>query len=407
MAAANRTGGPASQRRTAYFCPTTYDLFLRKKMTGKALINKLFVSKYLLWAVLVGVFAKTEAQDTLRPTTTTVGGQFLHGFIIAHSPELVPISQSHPQGVELSLDWLRTSQTAWQRCHCFARSGVLVQYVNFNNPAVLGSAWSGMAYFEPILFAKNRLELSLRSAAGLSYLTRVYDAQTNPKNTFFSSPVSALLSVQFKARLRVSTHLALTMAAQYAHISNGGLRLPNRGMNFPMVAVGINYNRIQPRLPSTKNFVLPPPNLHWRVRMLGYVTAKVLEQSGVYPQQILPLYGAQVAAIKPLTRLYAIQMGIEAKLHDGFARASLARQNQTTDHRAAALLLGHELQLGYFRFGQQFGLYVYNPSPTAVDNIYHRHSLLWRSPKGWLLGVSLQAHRQVAEAFDLRVGKEW
>ncbi|TAE91292.1 MAG: hypothetical protein EAZ80_12775, partial [Runella slithyformis] len=24
MAAANRTGGPASQRRTAYFCPTTY-----------------------------------------------------------------------------------------------------------------------------------------------------------------------------------------------------------------------------------------------------------------------------------------------------------------------------------------------------------------------------------------------
>ncbi len=25
MAAANRTGGPASQRRTAYFCPTTYN----------------------------------------------------------------------------------------------------------------------------------------------------------------------------------------------------------------------------------------------------------------------------------------------------------------------------------------------------------------------------------------------
>ena len=70
--------------------------------------------------------------------------------------------------------------------------------------------------------------------------------------------------------------------------------------------------------------------------------------------------------VKLAARTYGVQGGLEILAYDGFTRAVLKRQNQTTDHRQAAVLLGHELTLGHFRFGQQLGIYAGRtpPSPT-------------------------------------------
>jgi hypothetical protein len=70
----------------------------------------------------------------------------------------------------------------------------------------------------------------------------VYDAETNPDNLFFSSPVSFLVLLNTSVNYRFTPRLTLRVAGSYNHISNSGYSEPNLGMNFPSVSAGLDYS---------------------------------------------------------------------------------------------------------------------------------------------------------------------
>ncbi|WP_083836552.1 acyloxyacyl hydrolase [Nitritalea halalkaliphila] len=86
-----------------------------------------------------------------------------------------------------------------------------------------------------------RWQLSLRSGIGPAYLNRLFDPETNPDNTFFSAPVSFLLYTSPTLSYQLGAQWGLSAAFNYHHISNGGQRQPNRGMNYPMWGLGLRY----------------------------------------------------------------------------------------------------------------------------------------------------------------------
>ena len=161
------------------------------------------------------------------------------GFIIPSAPDLGAVSQSRLLGVELTYGRTTFSRVAYKRCNCFARVGAYVNYVAFGNAAELGRAYGAGGYFEPLIGYRQPLYFSLRATAGLAYLTRVYNAGTNPRNTFFGVPFSGLLALSVSAHYWLTNRLHLSATASYNHISNWGTRQPNRGMNFPTAGMGI------------------------------------------------------------------------------------------------------------------------------------------------------------------------
>ncbi|MFO7658430.1 MAG: hypothetical protein R6W78_15340, partial [Bacteroidales bacterium] len=73
------------------------------------------------------------------------------------------------------------------------------------------------------------------------------------------------------------------------------------------------------------------------------------------------------------------------------------------DHRYIALLAGHELILGRFNFYQQLGVYIYSPF-IRKDPVYQRYGLNFNITKNNFVGISIKAHRQVADFLDFRTG---
>ena len=163
------------------------------------------------------------------------------GFIIPHAPDLRAIAQSTPVGFSLEYSRTALSRAAYERCSCFARVGTYLHYTTFNNAAELGRAVGTGAFFEPLIRPTNRLFFSVRTTAGLVWLTRVFDRQTNPRNTFFSAPLSGLLALSASAHVRLGRQMQASLSASYNHISNGGTRQPNRGMNYPTLGLGLTY----------------------------------------------------------------------------------------------------------------------------------------------------------------------
>lgn len=112
-----------------------------------------------------------------------------YGFIIAHSEEVKPISQTNPYGVQLEYSWLNTSDKAWKTCYCYGRTGISFAYFNYVNK-VVGSSYNLNYFVEPYFSYKGPLKFSLRGSIGATYLDTTFDATINPENLFFSSHFS-------------------------------------------------------------------------------------------------------------------------------------------------------------------------------------------------------------------------
>jgi hypothetical protein len=278
--------------------------------------------------------------------------------------------------------------------------GVSTTYVNFDNPAVLGSGLTSLAYAEPFLSVSHRLNLSFRLGAGIAYLNQVYHPETNPGNLFYSTAFSFGLLASLSGNIRVSERIQLRLSGNYNHISNGGTKLPNKGINYPTLSLGLDYAiRPAPFPVRTKT--------RWQHEQtnLMYYTAAILGTAKTLNEQEnkrYPTIGFTVTAGRRVGRLSALALGAEW-VADRTLHEKLRRQGLNRDYNRVAVLLGHELLVGRFGFSQQLGVYIYAPYP-AMDPVYQRYGLTYRFSKHLFVGFNLKAHRQVADMMDGRVG---
>ena len=124
-----------------------------------------------------------------------------------------------------------------------------------------------------------------RTTAGLAYLTRVYNAGTNPRNTFFGSPINGLLALSVSVHYRFTNRLYLSATAAYNHISNGGTRQPNRGMNFPTAGLGITYVVDPTVFLDASQWSRPALNRRFAVHLLAFGSVRTLPQTSAFPER--------------------------------------------------------------------------------------------------------------------------
>ena len=112
-------------------------------------------------------------------------------------------------------------------------AGIQAGYLNFQNPDVLGSAFELTFFAEPIITHRRNFMFSIRGGTGISYHTKYYDKLENPSNLFFSTRFAFPLFIGARFKYRIADHTYITLSGCYNHISNGGFKQPNKGMNFP------------------------------------------------------------------------------------------------------------------------------------------------------------------------------
>lgn len=361
-----------------------------------------------IWLMLLSAAAGAQPgapAESLR-NPMLLGLRAHYGFIIPHSKDLVGVSNSSPFGAELNVQWIETREERTRRSGVVAKRGFMLQYINYDNPDVLGSCLTGAAFVEPLIRPDRRLYGSVQMGIGVSYLIRVYDAETNPTNLFFSTPVSFFLMTNAYLTFKATPHWELSLGFNYNHISNGGMKSPNKGMNFPTWNAGAAYN-LNPttirRAPKTQDWKNEPRNF-WYLHAVG--SLKTVEANDQFPESNLRwLIGGIAMAGRRVGRVSALSAGTEW-IHDGARRGQLDRVGDTRSALLGGILAGHELLSGRVRFTLHIGIYVHNPTRTT-DLLYQRYGLFYLTGKHLQIGTTLKAHRHEADVFDIRAGWLW
>ncbi len=291
---------------------------------------------------------------------------------------------------------MHISYTDWKVFNAYWVSGIEARYFNFQNPDVLGSAADLSVFAEPLLMHRKKFLFSVRGGAGISYHSKIFDPVDNPLNMFFSSRISFPLYVNARFQYKMGERTFITLSGCYNHISNGGFKQPNKGMNFPTLAIGVE--RYKSTFPSLDhNYSSYPreesPSIFFTFEVLTSI--KVLSKDEIFPEEPAFIYGFHTRVSKSLGYLYALNAGAEV-IFDYYNKETIRREQKDLDYKRFAFTIGQDFLLGKVIFTQYFGIYVYSPY-KARNPIYQKYELSYRIHKNFLIGVYQKAHMQVAE----------
>jgi len=354
--------------------------------------------RFRLILLFLTCFQVLSARSDTIPVWSS-GFRTEYGFIIPHSPAVEPVSHTNPYGFGLNFSRLHASPTDRKVFNAYWISGFQAAFYNFQNTRILGGAFSLTLFAEPVVAFGQRFMFTVRGGAGLSYHTVIYDVTTNPENQFFSTRMNFPLYINAIIKYRLRSELFLTVSANYNHISNGGFRQPNYGMNFPTLAAGIEFFHKPFRgLEHVRDEKRPfSGKVFYTAGMLSAV--RVLDKTDLYREKKTMALGFNAGVSKPLSSYYILNGGVEIIL-DGYFKEVIEREQTGIDYKRVALLAGQDFRFGNFYFSQYLGIYLYSPY-KAKNPIYQKYMLSYRFRSGLMTGIFLKAHLQEAEMMGI------
>ena len=348
-----------------------------------------------------------ETPDSLRQLVLAV--RYHSGFMFAHSIQVENVKGAHPNGFEIEYSHAHTDSVTKIKFNSYPRTGFSFLYVNYNRD-FLGQGYALSYFLEPNYRIGNSLKLSLRLAAGLSYLTNPYDSLKNPYNHSYGSHINSYLQLNLGLSYPVSRHFAVYGMAGFFHASNGGFKEPNAGVNYINASIGLQYYAYSSRLPVYRH----ASDTSWRHQPVHFDVALFYSPKSGYGKDSAitrkSLLGTSFTAMKQVSNIDALTAGAEIYYDDALRSTKEVFVGDTSSNILAGLLIGHQFLLNRFMFSQELGFYIFKQTNVYNDayrdlyyTMYHRWGVTYKIKEHWYIGINLLAHRQVADFIDGRI----
>jgi hypothetical protein len=359
----------------------------------------------LITGFLLPFFLFSQITDTLPLPGKIVVNTFSlgmhYGSVFAHSEAVQNTAGANPRGIELSFTKQRRDKGVVDLCNCYPRQGLVASYFNFDNE-ILGQGIMAGWMLEPTYRLGNKFQFSIRGIAGLTWMSNPYDSVKNPGNQSYSTAVSAWLVLGASVSYPLGEKWRLQLGGNFEHTSNGGMKQPNKGVNFPTASLHLQYMPAPaPYYRGERGTEKYWKGMPWRKDLGIFGTAKRwVNEAGIGDRQ--PIIGLLALGSKQVGRISALTVGTEI-YYDGYnARRMEADSILGKSAVRMGLMGGHEFLLGRFIFSQQLGIYLYKPAPYDKD-WFHRWGILYKFNRHMWTGFNLKAHLQVADFVDLRM----
>lgn len=380
--------------RFRFFTIHSYGSLFRSKL------NPLSVAavKSILFILFFFLVKDSGAQDTTAPgkkiTHYTISASPTLGFVFAHDEQVSNTAGTFIIAGEIKLNRTRLDAHAKRYSSRYFNSGFSLAYYHFSKQ-FLGYGIFGSYFIEPYFVNNEKFTLGPIAKVGLSYNSNPYHEVLNNENFSYSSHINPYLSLGLNATWKVSKKYNLDAGISFNHISNGGIRHPNYGMNFPTASLGLEYDL---NIYRTEE-IIPAPDFRWRFDVIPFGSYKsiALDRKHFYW-----VYGLSLQANRKVGYYHTFGLGTEWVADLGKKKEFEISGRPGTDHNRIGILAGHEFLFKRFNFSQQLGLFVYNKDKN-FGLLYHRWGLNYKINPHWMIGGNLSAHRLSADFLDIRL----
>ena len=327
-----------------------------------------------------------------------------YGFLFPHRSTMGHLVQGHTNSFELGASFQMDGSSQWHYDNNLPSVSFVLSYLDFGNKEVLGSCYGARIITYLPYFRKNGWSLGSSFGAGIGYVTKKFDQQSNAKNNAIGSHLNALVNFGLKVEKqfkRISWALELNMT----HLSNGTYKLPNLGMNLPLVGLQITQylDELKINEPKATNTSKVSANM----KKWGWFTQLIVSSKQIYPTN------GNNYGVLSMTNFTQYLINSKYKIEGGLDliyNQSIIRE-QPGDYGAeknvqAGLYMAYIRSVHKVDFLLAMGSYVYNPlNPSGV--LYHKLGARVRLTSRLQANIVIKAHWARADYFEYGLTYRW
>lgn len=342
---------------------------------------------------------------------------FYRAKFIKHSPRLTgPTGQTVP-GAEIGLRFETFGNREWQaahRCPAYGFSLIWLQPGDEAHGNLIG-------LFPHLSLQAVRFRnggVYFRVGSGVGWATRPYNAFSNPGENALGSHWNNI--TQFRCGAKWGRgHWAVEAGAVLTHFSNGGLVLPNFGMNMPGFFAGVAYSPVDAQKIQIRQHVSKKPGRRLGVNFQsGFSGIEYIAIDGP-KYAVWMLSGALTFKLHKYNRLAAgvdweKNKAVEAWLLNNTLLPG-GRDGAAKGAQRTGVFLADEFFFGNVSIYLQASYHVGKAplNSQAISNNYNKLGVRYylpaipNVPVRLYAGVSLKAYKAVAELIALHAGVDF
>lgn len=380
--------------------------------------------------------AQTPDREHLGVSAFARGGHLMDGMGIYEN--LIETHDFASAGIMVGLNTRPEDNDWYAWAYNFPHYGLGFSYANMSgvkchpeSASGLGDAYTLFGYAHFDLLKTRHFSFGPNLELGTSFMTRKWDAVTNPKNFYVGTSMLIMVGAGLEAAFHITPRWELGLNAMLTHRSNGMLRTPNFGLNELAAGAFVRYDLsdrhlgrrgASPERPEFKKWLFDiyfSGGVHSCDAERGLYLEHVLKEGeenrwgSFRPWLRLNLGGTALFRYHPI---FATGIGLDVSYTQNWKRlGEYYELVHGTAAKTCPVYVGAYLQQSFFYRNVEvgIGLGVYLFKKLGIEDStwnYQRALIRWHLPKAGniFLGFAMRAHRfDRSDTLEFSLGKRF
>lgn len=286
----------------------------------------------------------------------------------------------------------------WKRAYRQPQIGISARLFDLANQDILGYGLGIAAYFSSPVLTTERFAWHWELGGGPGFISKPFDYDDNYRNIAIGSHGNFFVMLGQRFTYAMSPRLDLAVATSFNHFSNAAVALPNLGVNYPMVSVGVSY-RPERIMNDTNTYIAIKHVMPscWTITGNFGVKQSLRPFDATYPT--FSLFGGRQIG---LSQKSSITLGGDIFYNSALYhyRHALGEPVSGIENMQAGLHLAYGLHIGQAILCVTMGGYVLD-SFKRDGFLYHRAGFRYLITEHLGLNISLKTHFFKADYFEL------
>lgn len=270
----------------------------------------------------------------------------------------------------LNFGFSDTDTTKWRKYYNQAETGIMLLYSNLGNNKVLGHQIGALSFISFRVFNKLNNPLKLKMGAGISYFTHKFDSVDNFQNELIGASFTWDVKVFLYQSIYKNKNFNLQLGIGFSHESNGHTKLPNLGINSPMISLSgqfynsedANYYHPQRR----KRANISPKNYFFTIRQ-GIGIHEQDETEGPKMGIVKPVYSSSVSSSILFNNHIKLRAGFTYRFYQHYydhiidSNVVSLINNPKWNASNISFFLGNEFLMGHVSIDAELGFNLHKP----------------------------------------------
>ena len=319
------------------------------------------------------------------------------GFLVAKRGEVAHLPSAHTFAGEISFVLHTNGKKDWHKAFNYPTIGATLIGASVGNEKILGTFWGSYAFIEFPFLKTKHYQLSGKLGNGLALGTKVYDPQTDPKNSVVSTHLNALVCFGLQNRFTFNRS-QFAIGLDLTHFSNGAFKVPNIGINMPFLSIGYGYRFKSTEKDTTNKITLP-------FRKILYGLSTIYSHKEIFPTGLgkLPVYEISSFARYFFNHKVGCEFSLDVVSKQVILRYKPEIQKNQLDVIQVGVFAGYLLPLDKFHLVLGMGMNIrdkYQPESF----LYHRIGMRYYFENGIHLNAVLRSNWAKADFVEWGIG---